>query len=132
MRAATMMRFVVVTGLLGMTGGCDLVLGIPNLGDPGNVASMTARFKATIQAEARSPASLDWGVADDHIWQRPMGPRVVAFCGRPVNAPVTQRPYQINFFRGSFGAIDELVVDTPAYPAGNPPDNSCATRPTGL
>ena len=122
---ATIVRLVALAGLLGLTSGCDLVLGIPNLGDPDNLASMKSRFKATIQAEQRSPAPLDWGAADGNIWWHYMGPGAVAFCGRPANAPVTQRTYQIVFFRGSFGNIGANEVETPAHPSGYPPSDFC-------
>ncbi len=129
--ATTSARLVAVVGLLGLTSACDVF--IPDLGDPANVASMTARFKATIQAEDRSLAWRDWGVADGQIWRHYMGPRVVAFCGRPANAPIMQRAYQINFFRGAFGNIGELEVDTPAHPAENDPSSGfCGTRLGGL
>ena len=131
MTAATIVRLVAVVGSLGLTSACDVFLGIPDLGDPANVASMTARFKATIQAENRSPASLDWGVADGQIWRHYMGPGVVAFCGRPTNIPTTQRAYQIDFFRGAFGDIGEYEVDTPAHPVENPSPDICGTWPGG-
>ena len=131
MSAATIVRLVAVAGLLGLTGSCSLLLGIPDLGDPANVASMNARFKATIQGQVRDSTSLDWGVQEQHIWRHYMGPSVVAVCGRPVNAPVAQRTYQINYFRGSFGNIAELEADTPAHPQGDPSYDVCGTSPGG-
>ena len=49
-----------------------------------------------------------------------MGPRSVALCGRPADAPPMQRHCQINFFRGTFGSIEQIEVETPAHPPGNP------------
>ena len=129
MSAAAIVRLATVAGLLGLTGGCSLLLGIPDLGDPGNVASMNARFKATIQGQVRDPAPLDWGVQDQRIWRHDMGPGVVALCGRPADAPFTQRTYQINYSRGAFGNIVELEVDTPAHPQGDPAYDFCGTPP---
>jgi len=129
MVAAIIVRLVAVAGLLGLTGGCGVLLGIPDLGDPGDVASMDARFKATVQGQVHGSTPLNWGVQEQHIWRHYMGPRVVAFCGRPVNAPVTQRTYQINYFRGSFGNIGELEVDTPAHPQGDPSYDFCGAPP---
>ena len=129
MIATAIVRLVTMAGSLGLTGGCSLLLGIPDLGDPGNVASMTARFKATIQGQVRDPIPLDWGVPEQHIWRHYMGPSVVAVCGRPVTAPVTQRTYQINYYRGSFGNIAGLEVNTPAHPQADPSYDFCGTRP---
>ena len=120
------MRLVASAGVFGLTGACVALLGIPDLGDPANVAKMTAQFKAIIQAEHRGQAPLDWGVADGQIWRHYMGPHVLAFCGRPLNVPAMQRPYQINFFQGSFGNIGELAVNTPAEPADS---TFCGTHP---
>lgn len=59
MTAGRVVPLVVLARLLGLASGCDRALSSPDLGDPGNVSSMKARFKATIQAEAGSPAPLD-------------------------------------------------------------------------
>lgn len=131
MLAATIVRLVAMAVLLGLTSGCDLFLGVPDLGDPANVASMKVRFKATIQSQVRDPAPLDWDTQDQQIWFHPMGPRVVAVCGRPINAPATQRAYQINYFRGSFGAIGEVEVETPAHPPERASPSFCGMRPSG-
>lgn len=125
MTAGRIVRLVALAGLLGLASGCDLLLGIPDLGHPGNVTSMKARFKAIIQAEADSPAPLDWGVAGDCIWLHHMGPRSVAFCECPVDAPTRQRSYQVNFFQDTFGSIEPTGIETPAHPPGNPPGGPC-------
>ena len=59
MIAATTVRRVALAGLLSLTSGCDLLLDIPNLGDPDNLAVMRARRKAIVQAETRSPMPLN-------------------------------------------------------------------------
>jgi hypothetical protein len=105
--------------LLGLASGCDRVLGSPDLGDPGKVSSMKTRFKATVQTEAGSPVPLDWGVADDRIWRHHMGPRSVAFCEHPADAPPMQRPCQISLFRDTFGSIQQIEVECPAHPPEN-------------
>ena len=115
-RRAWRLSPILLLALTGLTGGCDLILGIPNLGDPGNVAAMKARFKAVVQAQLHEPMPLDWGEADRNIRLHYMGPGGVEVCGRPVNAALAKRYYQINFYRGSFGAIDEWQIDTPAHP----------------
>lgn len=97
MTAGRVVRLVALAGLLGLASDCDLLLGIPDLGDPGNVASMKARFKAIIQAEADSLASLDWGVADDRIWRHHMEPRK-----RRVPRASGQRAHEAEALPGQF------------------------------
>lgn len=132
MTAMAMLRSACLLGLLGLASGCNLILGVPNLADPDNVATMTGRFKATIQSELRDPAPLDWGAADDRIWFHYKGPQAVTFCGRPANAPATQRPYEISFFRGSFGGIGMHEAITPAQPPTDPAPGFCDVRPRDL
>jgi len=40
-----------------------------------------------------------------------------------------QRPYQINFFRGTFGSIEQIDVATPAHPPENPSGAPCSRGP---
>ncbi len=129
MTAKTVARLFLVTASLGTSGGCALVFGIPDLGAPENVARMKARFKATIQAELRSPAPLDWGPGDRNFWRHYLGPNTVEFCGRPANAPPAQRTYQINYYRGSFANMLEHEVVTPAYPPDTSMPDHCGNSP---
>ena len=117
MKAAAILRLAVLVGSSAATSGCDLLLGVPNLGDPANVATVKARFKAIVQSELRDPLPLDWGPDDRRIRLHYMGPGGVALCGRPANARPAENAYQINFFRGSFGNIIDIEVDTPAHPS---------------
>lgn len=133
MTAANIVRLAAAAGLLGLTGGCNamLILGGTPLISPEDNAQITARFKATIQAQLHDPVPLDWGSADRNIWMRVMGPTGVAVCGRPGNARATRRPYQINYFRGWFESIDEVEVETPAHPLTDGSNSDCEPRPGG-
>ena len=131
MRAAAIVRLAIVAGPLVVLGGCDLLLGLPDLGDPGTKAAMTDRFKATVQSQLADPAPLDWGPADSRIWRHFMGPRSVAYCGRPAGAPRPRRAYQVNFFRGSLGGIGMIASDTPAHPSPDPAFDSCEPHSDG-
>ena len=126
---AAAVRLLAGAGLLGLVGGCALFLGISNLADPGNVADMTARFKAIVQAELPPQAPLDWGPGNRNIWFHYMGPGSVAYCGRPANAAPSQPTYHVNFYRGSFGNIGEIKVETPAHPNEEARLGMCSSPP---
>lgn len=109
------------------SGGCNLLLGIPDLADPGNLATMTARFKAAVQADRPGSAPIDWGPGDSGIWRRYLGPQVVLFCGQPVQAPAQR--YELSFSRGSFGTIEQHDISTPSHPGEGSINGLCEKRP---
>ena len=85
MTAKTLARLPLAAAALATLGGCNLLPGVPELGDPENLARIEARFKTTITAELPATAQPDWG--DRNFSHNFRGPNVVVFCGRSRNAP---------------------------------------------
>ena len=129
MTANTAKRLVLVAVVLGAVGGCYPSLVGWKMIEPGTLASIKARFKATIQAELPGTPPLDWGPGDGNLWTHAMGPLATEVCGRPVNAPAAQVTYQINYFQDFLGSISDGEVVTPAHPPDASFTDHCGGSP---